>query len=94
MKGAQGWSASGSTSGGIPKSHQAALSSYTRSKQFSCHTQLTDVRSLAGSGIHCDDHTSLEDEAQCGGPMRGLHVLDHLPFEGVDLRNERNNIDR
>lgn len=49
----------------------------------------TDVGALRGARVHGDDHAALEDEAQRGGAVVGLHVLHHLALERVQLQGRR-----
>jgi hypothetical protein len=48
--------------------------------------RLTDVRALRGAGVDGDDDAALEDEAQGGGAVVGLHILDDLALKGIELR--------
>lgn len=49
----------------------------------------TDVASLCGSGIHCDDHSMLEEKAESRGSMRWLELLHGCTIESIELKNEK-----
>ena len=46
---------------------------------------LTDIRPHAGSGIHCNDYSVLEDESKSCCPMIGFHIGHHVFFKPVNL---------
>lgn len=45
----------------------------------------TDVASLGCSGIHGDDHSMFEEEAESRGSMRRLELLHGCTIESIEL---------